>query len=427
MAKTPKSKHASTIFPLLLALFIDGMGLAILFPILNDIIMIPNESILPLDTSEHMRFLAYSATIGSFFLCWFFGTAFISDLSDEIGRKKSLIICLVCSGIGYSFAAIAIIFKSLFLLILGRVIAGFTIGSQPIAQAAIIDISTKETKSRNLAFTLLAPSLGFVIGPLIGGFFSNSDYVPWFSPIIPMIFAAVLSYLNAVMLWLFLKETRKVSKKIKFHFKRAFQVFTDAFAEPHIRRLSIILLFMTFGWSSFFSFITIYLLKYHHINAAGTGLYMACTGIGFGIGSAFLTKWVIHVFELEKGMAFSDILTALFILITTLTTQFYPILFLGALIGAFGMVAYSILLNIFSNQADSDSQGWIMGITSAVTAFSFTITAIGEAYISNINAVYPLYIAIFGLLTSSLLMLFYHRPPTGSVHHYESEKKSRKS
>lgn len=416
-----KSTHVSTIFTLLLALFIDGMGLAILFPILNDIIMIPKESILPITTSDQMRFLAYSATIGSFFLCWFFGTAFISDLSDEIGRKKSLIICLVCSGIGYSFAALAIIYKSLTLLILGRVIAGFTIGSQPIAQAAIIDISTHETKARNLAFTLLTPSLGFVIGPLLGGFLSNSDYIPWFSPTIPMLFAAVLSYLNAIMLWLFLKETRKINKKIKFHIKRAFQVFTDAFAEPHIRRLSIILLFMTFGWSSFFSYIAIYLLKYHHINAAGTGIYMACTGVGFGVGSAFLAKWIMHLFELDKGMAFCDLLTALFIFITTLIPTFYPVLALGALIGAFGMVAYSILLNIFSNQVDSDSQGWIMGITSAVTAFSFTLTALGEAYISNIDAAYPLYIAVFGLTVSSLLMLFYRRAPTASVHHYENE------
>lgn len=418
---TAKSKHTRTIFPLLLALFIDGMGLAILFPILNDIIMVPDLSILPLDSSEQARFFAYSATIGSFFLCWFFGTAFISDLSDDIGRKKSLILCLVCSGIGYSFAALAIIYKSLFLLILGRVIAGFTIGSQPIAQAAIIDISTPKTKSRNISLTLLGPSIGFIVGPLIGGFFSNSDYLPWFSPAVPMIFAAVLSYLNAVMLTIYFDETRKIHGKVKLSLKRAFRVFQDAFAENHIRNLSFILLFLILGWSSFFSFIAIFLLKYQHLDAGGTGLYMAATGIGFGIGSAFLTRWVIHWFELKKGMMITALLTSGAIALTCITKPLFLVMILGAFIGAFGMVAYSILLNIFSNQADSNSQGWIMGITSSVTAFAFTVTALGEAAISHMNAVYPLYIAVFCMVVSSIMMLFYHRVPTATVHHYENE------
>ncbi len=74
-------------------------------------------------------------------ICWFFGAAILGDLSDSVGRKKSLMICLIGAFLGYLLSAIAIAFHNFWFLILGRIIAGFTSGSQPIAQAAIVDIS----------------------------------------------------------------------------------------------------------------------------------------------------------------------------------------------------------------------------------------------------------------------------------------------
>jgi DHA1 family tetracycline resistance protein-like MFS transporter len=137
----PKSFLAAAA-PLFLVLFIDGMGLGLLFPILNALIMDPSGGILAHSVSVDARNFIFGGIISIFMLCWFFGAAYLGDLSDQVGRKKSLLICLLGAFLGYLLSAIAVICGSFSLLIIGRIIAGFTSGSQPIAQAAIIDISS---------------------------------------------------------------------------------------------------------------------------------------------------------------------------------------------------------------------------------------------------------------------------------------------
>ncbi|AML48313.1 hypothetical protein AYM02_02945 [Coxiella burnetii] len=88
--------------------------------------------------------------------------------------KKGAVGCLIGSFLGYLLSAFAVGIHSLTFLILGRVIAGFTAGSQPIAQAAIVDVSSEAHKARNIGLILLAISLGFIIGPIIGGVLSDS-------------------------------------------------------------------------------------------------------------------------------------------------------------------------------------------------------------------------------------------------------------
>src|SRR3990167_1878152 len=172
--RPPLPHHSSllVVAPLFLVLFIDGMGLSLIFPILNSIIVDPQSAFLSVSTSVGTRDFLYGLIVGIFMLCWFFGAAILGDLSDLIGRKKSLLICLIGAFLGYLLSAGAIVVKSIWLLILGRIVAGFTAGSQPIAQAAVVDVSTPEHKTRNIGFIILSPSLGFVLGPIIGGVLS---------------------------------------------------------------------------------------------------------------------------------------------------------------------------------------------------------------------------------------------------------------
>ena len=174
-SKTP----LSLMLPLFLVLFIDGMGLGLLYPILNTIIIEPNAGLISESVHLSQREVLYGFIVGIFMLAWFFGAAYLGDLSDAIGRRKALLICLVGAFIGYFLSAVGIVQSSIVLLMLGRVIAGCTAGSQPIAQAAIVDISSNEHKARNIGLILPSVSLGFVFGPIFGGVLSDTRV--WFS------------------------------------------------------------------------------------------------------------------------------------------------------------------------------------------------------------------------------------------------------
>src|SRR5690242_15559459 len=107
-----KKNSLMSIFPLFLVLFIDGMGLGLLFPILNTIIIEPNSGFLAVSTTEWLRNFYYGLTIGIFMICWFFGATILGDLSDTIGRKESLMICLIGAFLGYVISALAILCHS---------------------------------------------------------------------------------------------------------------------------------------------------------------------------------------------------------------------------------------------------------------------------------------------------------------------------
>lgn len=393
--------------PLLLILLIDGMGLGLVFPILNNLIIDPSSQFAA-TLSESARNMMFGGIVAIFMLSWFIGAPFLGDLSDNIGRKKALMICLLGAAGGYLVSGLGVTVHSLTLLILGRVIAGFTSGSQPIAQAAIVDISAPEDKTRNISLILLALSLGFILGPLVGGIFSNKALVPWFSFSLPFYFATAISLLNALLLHILFHETftaKTQSVKLKFH--RAIEIFVSAFKHDKIRILSIIFLVMVFGWSSFYTFISMFLLKKFNLSPFDITLFMAVMGVGFGIGNGFLTNYCAKRFALQKTVITTLMLGAFAILITvlgsTVTCAWVCIIPIAASVS----VAYAMILTIFSNQVDSQSQGWVMGITGAIIALTFGINSLLLGFLSSLGVNGPLYLSFMGLLVSALLMFFF--------------------
>ena len=62
--------------PLFLAIFVDGMGLGLLFPILNTLLVDSHSGFISVAANLTIRHLIFGATVSIFMLCWFFGAAF---------------------------------------------------------------------------------------------------------------------------------------------------------------------------------------------------------------------------------------------------------------------------------------------------------------------------------------------------------------
>lgn len=376
--------------PLMLAIMIDGMGLGLLFPVLNSLIIDPNHSFLSAQTSSEMRNFLYGFTLSIFMFSWFFGAALLGDLSDIVGRKKTLLISLFGAFIGYLLSAFAVIFANIYLLILGRIIAGLTAGSQAIAQAAIIDLSTEENKVRNIGLILFATSLGFVFGPLFGGILSDNHLVSWFNFTTPLYFTALISLLSAILLWFFFDETFAQTASFKIQWHRAIHLFISAFKHFHVRNLSITFLAMMLGWSNYYSFISLFLLKKYQLSTTEIGLFMALLAVGFGVGFSIVVNYCTKRYALKNclmvGLALSTIASLLTVFINNPLCAWLCALPFGIAMA----VSYTLIINLFSNQADSDSQGWVMGVTGAIMAFSFGATALLSSTLANVDIAIPL-------------------------------------
>lgn len=402
-----KENSLSAMFPLFLVLFIDGMGLGLLFPILNTILIEPQAGFLPVDTSLSLRDFYYGLTIGIFMICWFFGAAILGDLSDNVGRKKSLMICLIGAFFGYFLSALAIVRHNFWLLILGRIIAGFTSGSQPIAQAAIVDVSSEDHKARNIGLILLSVSLGFVFGPVFGGLLSDNRWVSWFNFETPMYFAAALSLVNAFLLQWSFRETfvKANNHKLAIRWHHAVHIFISAFQHDSIKKYSFVLLVMIFGWSNYFSFISMYLSQVYHYSTMENSFFLALMGLGFSLGCGSIVNYCTKRYSFDRIVIVGLTITATLVLLTLLVNQEWVAWLAALLIGVSLSVAYSVLLTIFSNQVNENEQGWVMGVTGSVMALCFGLTSIFTGFIAQVGAVLPMMLATIGLAGSAGILL----------------------
>ena len=401
------AQHKSlwTVAPLFLVLAIDSMGLGILFPILSSMIIDPTSPFLSHTLTPGYRELLYGIVIGIYMIAQFLGSAMLGDFSDIVGRKKSLMLCLMGAAIGYFISGIGIECHSITLLILGRVVAGFTAGSQPIAQAAIMDISPNEHKARNIGYILLAVSLGFVIGPLAGGVLSHTQWVSWFNYSTPMWFAAIASIFNVLFLHYCFSETFTITRKVKLRFHHAIQIFIEAFQHKKIRYLALVFFIFTAGWGEYFSFVSQYLLLAYHYTALQTSLFITLLAIGFSIGFSFLVERCLKLWSQKNAVIIGLFIGGLICAMTALI-HIQWLAWVGALvIGMAIAISYSVLITICSNQVGANEQGWVMGVTSAVGALSFGVTTFFSGFAANFGADVPILFGCGMLLISALLML----------------------
>jgi MFS transporter, DHA1 family, tetracycline resistance protein len=91
----------------------------------------------------------------------------LGRLSDRYGRRPLLIISQ--AGTAVSFLALGLS-SNFTVMLLARLLDGASGGNILVAQAYVADVTTPENRSRGLGLIGMAFGLGFLLGPLLGGF-----------------------------------------------------------------------------------------------------------------------------------------------------------------------------------------------------------------------------------------------------------------
>lgn len=93
---------------LMFVVFVDLIGQGLVFPIINTLIMDPSSGFLPKSTALGTRHFDYGLVVGIFFLAWFLGVVYVAKVSDSIGRKNALLICLGGALAGYAITIVSL-------------------------------------------------------------------------------------------------------------------------------------------------------------------------------------------------------------------------------------------------------------------------------------------------------------------------------
>ena len=177
-----------------ITLLIDITGLGIIIPVLPSLIQELTGGTLS-EASMYGGWMLFAYAFMQF-IC----APILGGLSDRYGRRPVLLASLFGFGIDYIFLALA---PTLGWLFVGRIIAGIMGASFTTASAYIADVSTPETRAQNFGIMGAAFGLGFIIGPMLGGFLET------YGSRVPFMVSAGLSLLNWLYGFFILPESLK--------------------------------------------------------------------------------------------------------------------------------------------------------------------------------------------------------------------------
>lgn len=406
-----QNKSLISLLPLFMVIMLDVAGIILVMPVLTPLILQTDSAIVPIGTPLIVRDFLYGFSLAIFPLFMFFSTPVLGDLSDKFGRKKILLFCLMVSAISYFIAAIGVIYNSLFVLLASRAIAGLAAGTQPIATAAIIDVSTPQTKTRNLAWVVLTSSIGLILGPLVGGVTAEKSLVSWFGYDTPFFFAGGLCLLNTVLLYFSLKEVLPAKSDHSIKLIKGFVLFIDAFSEKKFRLLSLLYFCFILAWSLYYQTINWFFMEKFHYSVGKLGFFVSFIGIIFTITTSLLAKYILRLFSNETTAFTFFIFTMAIANIGAAMSHSELAQWLWVIVNAASdVVCFTVALAIFSNLANHESQGWIMGVTGSIGAITWTIGGLIAGPLGYLNIYVPLWTAGILCFISFILMLIYNKP-----------------
>jgi DHA1 family tetracycline resistance protein-like MFS transporter len=190
---------------------LDSIGFGIIMPVIPDLLMEVSGG----DLSASARF--GGLLMFCFAITQFIFSPVIGNLSDRFGRRPVLLFSLFVGGVNYLIMGFT---ASLALLFIGRIISGIGAATLSTCNAYITDVSPEDKQARNFGLMGAAFDMGFIIGPVIGGFLGEyGSRMPFFA-------AGTLSFANRVFGYLVLQESLAPALRRPFNLARANPVGT---------------------------------------------------------------------------------------------------------------------------------------------------------------------------------------------------------
>ena len=351
---TGVSVGRSSLSILFAVVFLDNLGFAIVVPYLFFYVAALGGS----------PFI-YGVLLASYSLMSFIVTPTVARLSDRFGRRKILLIGLAISGMSYVIFGAA---QAIWVLFVGRMLAGTTAATVPVAQAYVADVTTPTKRLRYLGLLGAAAGIAFIFGPAIGGTLGDL-----FGYGLPSFFAASLAFTNFALAYFLLPEPSS------FNIKRTAISLAALLKVLRKRRITFLL-------SIYFMFFVAFVF----LQAALSPWLQAVFGFGaFQVGLVFffiggvsvLTQAILLPAFNKKfsqlQLTFLSLGVFAFGLLVLAAVQNLAFLFAVASVVSFGFgIQYVTFNTLISLSTSKEAQGGTLGIAWAIAGLAQTIAPV---------------------------------------------------
>lgn len=390
---------------ILLIVFIGFVGISMPYLIFPSLFLNPDCSILPLNCNQSKRALLLGITLAAYPFGQFIGSPILGSLSDEYGRKWILAISLVICAFCYLLTGVALYQKHLGLLIASRMAAGVMEGNIAIARAMATELSTL-SKHKSFGRINASGSIAYLVGPLLGGLFSDSSLSDSLSMATPFYLTCLLFFLLSILSITLLKnrEAQKVEKRSFYEQLKLWKRLANLFSNKKLRFLMIISIFFSLAINLFYEFGPVHLTLKWQLNPKALAPYNALLCVALAIGNgwlcSFLASFVNHAHLIILSLGSFALLLTLIALAPTPSLMIPIFIFTGLTIG----LGITMLTVTLSNSVSPQIQGEVMGVQLSMRVLADAIICLLGGILLQFSSELVL---LIGSAISLATMLYY--------------------
>lgn len=350
-----KSQKATSVKFIFTTIVLEMMGIGLLIPVMPDVIR-------RFVTSEQEVNHYFGYFVATYALMQFFASPILGGLSDRFGRRPVLLSSLFGAAFDYMFMAFA---PTLWLLFVGRIISGLTGAAISVANSYMADISDDTNRAANFGLIGAAFGIGFVVGPLLGGFLGHID------PVAPFVGAAILNFLNFLFGYFILPESLDAAHRRNLDYEKLnpFSSLQKILQQKHLLLyVSIYGLIFLAGQvhPSIWTLYTEYKFGWRPLEV---GLSLSVVGIVFGFSQAVLTKKLVAKWGEVKSLKVGLFFSALGFLLFALATKGWMTYFVIAGTCLSGL-SNPCLQSMMTKQVEPSRQGELQGGLVSITSMA---------------------------------------------------------
>ncbi len=347
---------------IMITLVIDAMGIGLIMPVMPDLV----RELAHTDLASAAKWGGVLAA--SFSVMQFLFSPTIGSASDRFGRRRILLVSLFFMAVDYVVMAVA---GTMWLLLIGRIVGGITSATQSTATAYIADISAPDDKAKNFGLVGAAFGVGFVFGPLVGGFLSA------YGPRAPFIAAAILAGANFLFGYFILPETITDKNRREFSWKRAnpLGAFKNISKLPGLKPLLVIQFLYSIAFFVYPAIWAYFTRERFGWDGQMVGISLAVYGVSMVVVQGMLIQRFITRFGLTRTVLIGFVFNMLgFLAVSAMTNGIILLILLP--ITSIGGIAGPALLSIMSRAASDDQQGELQGLLASFSSVGMILSPI---------------------------------------------------
>lgn len=388
------SKRNPALGFIFITVLIDVIGWGIIIPVIPKLLsQLTGKAVNDVSTYGGWLVSAYA-------LMQFVCSPIIGGLSDRFGRRPVLLFALFGFGVDYIFQALA---PTLGWLFIGRIIAGITGASFTTAAAYIGDISEPEKKAQNFGLIGAAFGLGFIIGPIIGGFCAKLGLR------VPFIVAACFTFLNFIYGYFVLPESLPKKNRRNFDWKRANPVgsLMHLVKYPLVLKMSLAYLLLYLAASAVQSNWSYYTIFKFQWDSDMVGISLGVVGVMVALVQGLLIRVIIPKFGQKRSVYAGLLFYAVGLTLFAFASHGW-MMFAFTVVYCLGGISTPAIQGILSTQIPPNQQGELQGALTSIA--SLTLIA-GPPMMNGLFDYFthnkaPLFFPGAPYLTGAVLVLF---------------------